>query len=388
MYDCIVIGAGPAGLMAAIQASKKNKILVIEKNSISGKKLLLTGGGRCNVTNLKNNTDFLEEIQHNKKYLYRTINNFGPNDICEYFTKNKVPLKSEKEDRIFPVSSKSIDILNALLINTNRAQFKYSEIVLNIINGKTKIVLTNKGSYRTRNVIIATGGSSFKATGSTGDNIMFAKKLNQPIVELSPAETGIDLEEKTDLAGTSFEIVEVKYFKKSTIGNLIFTHSGLSGEAIMRISEHIYKGTKKEIFIDFLPNIEISELKNLIRKYEGEKEIISFLSTWFSRKFTAYLIDKLNIPKKVKYLNDKEIDRILVLIKLCPFKVKSVWNLEKAYVTSGGIDLKYINSQTMESKINKGIYFVGEALDIHGPIGGYNITLALSTGYTAGINIL
>lgn len=387
MYDCIVIGSGPAGLMAAIESSKKNKTLLIEKNSTAGKKLLLTGGGRCNVTNLKNIEDFLDEVEYNKKYLYRTINNFGPEDIYKYFVKNKIFLKEEKENRIFPVSNKSVDILNGLLINASKVQFKYNEIVINIINGETKVVVTNKGEYETRNIIIATGGSSFRSTGSTGDNLKFAKILNQPVVPIFPAETGIDLVEKNNLAGTSFEMVEVKYIRKSTIGNLIFTHTGLSGESIMRMSEHIYKGHKKEISIDFLPYIQSSEIKNLINKYDGEKEIMSFLNTLFTRKFSVYLLSKLNLPKKIKSLNDQQIDKIINLIKSFTFKVKGVWSLEKAYVTAGGIDLKYINTQTMESKINKGIYFVGEALDIHGPIGGYNITLALSTGYTAGNNV-
>lgn len=387
MYDCIVIGAGPAGLMAAIEASKNHKTLLIEKNAAAGKKLLLTGGRRCNVTNLKSNDDFLHEINYNIKYLYSTINKFGPNDVHEYFIRNKIVLKEEKDNRIFPASNKSIDILNALLTNTKKVEFKYNENVLNIINDPVKKVITNKNSYITKNIIIATGGSSFKRTGSTGDNIKFAKILNQPVIPLFPAEVGIILEEKNDLAGTSFENVEVKINNKSAIGNLIFTHFGLSGEAIMKISEYIYKDLKKEVIIDFLPNVEINELKTEIQNFNREKEVVSFLNTMFSKRFSLYLINKLKINKKMKSLNNKEIDRIVNIIKSFLFKVKRTENLERAYVTGGGVDMKYINSQTMESKINKGIYFVGEALDVHGPIGGYNITLALSTGYTAGTSI-
>ncbi len=305
MYGCVVVGAGPAGLMAAIQASQNHKILLIEKNATPGKKLLLTGSGRCNVTNLKNNNDFLHEVDYNKKYLYSTINIFGPHDIYEYFSINKIILKEEKDNRIFPASNKSSDILTALLKNTQKVEFKYNENVLNILDGKLKTVITNKAEYLTKNIIIATGGSSFKSTGSAGDNMKFAKKLNQPTVPLSPAEVGIILKEETNLAGTSFDNIEVKIKNKSSIGNLVFTHSGLGGEAIMKISEHIYKNSEKEIFIDFLPSMGVDELKNKIKNYDSEKQLISFLSDLFSKKFSLYLANKLDLNKKIKSLNNK-----------------------------------------------------------------------------------
>ncbi len=387
MYDCIIIGAGPSGLMAAIQASENNKTLLIEKNSTPGKKLLITGGGRCNLTNLKSNNDFLDEVEYGKKYLYSAINKFGPSDIYDYFMQNGVPLKEEKDNRIFPVSNKSADILRALSKNTKNVEFKYREKVINIKNGEIKEVVTCKNIYKTKKIIIATGGSSFKSTGSDGDNMKFAKILNQPVIPLFPAETSVILEEKTDLAGTSFENVKIKFGNKHKTGNLIFTHGGLGGEAIMKMSEHIYKSAKKEILIDFLPHIELNEFKTLLNNFDREKEIVSFLNTFFSKKFSTYLTGKLKIGKKIKSLNSQEIDRTANLIKSFSFKVKGTESLEKAYVTGGGIDMKQIDCRTMESKISKGIYFVGEALDIHGPIGGYNITLALSTGYIAGKNI-
>lgn len=268
MYDCIIIGAGPAGLMAAVEAGKNNKTLVIEKNSLPGKKLLLTGGGRCNVTNLKSNNDFLDNVDYNKKYLYSVINKFGPNGVYNFFIQNGVPLKEEKDNRIFPVSNKAKDILNALISNTKNVEFKYSETVLDIKNGKIKKVITDKNRYKTKNIIIGAGGSSFKNTGSSGDNMKFAKILNQPTVPLFPAETSVILEEKTNLAGISFENVRINFENRCTFGNLIFTHSGLSGEAIMKMSEHIYKSTQKGILIDFLPNINFIELKTLLNNFD------------------------------------------------------------------------------------------------------------------------
>lgn len=373
IYDCIIIGAGPAGLMAAIEASKNCKTLTVEKNTAPGRKLLLTGGRRCNVTNSKSNSDFLDEVGYNKKYLYSTINKFGPQDIYDFFVQNGVPLKEEKDNRIFPISNKASDILNALLKNTKNVEFKYSETVLNIKNGEIKEIITDKNSYKTKNVIVATGGSSFKTTGSSSDNMKFAKTLNQPTMPLFPAETSVFLEEKPDLTGTSFENAKIKFEKKITTGNLIFTHSGFSGEVIMKLSEHIYKSDKKELLIVFIPNISTDEFKDLLNNFDKGKELISFLSILFSRKFGLYLIDKLKINEKIKSLNSQEIDKIINLIKSFPFKIKNVESLEKAYVTGGGIDMKYINCRTMESKINKGIYFVGEALIFMGQLAGVTL---------------
>lgn len=387
MYDVIIIGAGPAGLMAAIIASEKNKVLVIEKNPSAGKKLLLTGGGRCNVSNLKSNRDFLDIVYYNKKYLHSALSKFGPDDIYRYFTSNGVALKIEKEDQLFPVSDKANDILQALLKNTKNVDFQYNETVIDINNEEVKEVITNRRKYKSKNVIIATGGVSFPKTGSTGDHLKFAEKLNQPLTSLFPAETSIILKEKNNLMGTSIETVEVKYMKKRTTGNLMFTHKGLSGSSIMKMSEHIYLNKEKNITIDLLPNYTKEELLKSIEQYDLEKQLSSYLHTFFTKRFVEYIISRLKMNKKIKSLHKSEQIKVIQYLKNMSFEVEKVEDIEKAYVTGGGIDLNYIDTTTMQSKINKGIYFVGEGLDIHGPIGGYNITLALSTGYLAGSSI-
>lgn len=387
MYDAIIIGAGPAGLMAGIEASKNKNILLIEKNNTPGKKLLITGGGRCNLTNLKTNNDFLNNVDYNKKYLFSTINNFGPKDIYDFFVKNGVVLKEEKENQIFPFSNKASEILEILIKNTSKMKINYNEKVINIfLHQDYKEVITNKNSYKTKNIVIATGGSSFKQTGSDGDNIKFASSIKQPIVPIFPAETSIELEEKLDLAGVSFDSVQVIYQKQNSFGNLIFTHKGLSGTSIMKMSEHIYKSEKKIINIDLIPDINKEDLIEKLNKFDRDKELGTFFSMFFSKRFSSYLVNRLNKKSdiKIKQLNSKDIVEISSLLKYMNFNVKKVNDLETAYVTGGGIDLKYLDSKTFESKINEGIYFAGEALDIHGPIGGYNITLALSTGYTVG----
>jgi len=386
MYDVIIIGSGPAGLMAGI-ASKNINSLILEKNNIAGKKLLLTGNGRCNLTNLKSNNDFLNSVDYNKKFLYSAINKFGPKEVYEYFNDCGLLLKEEDNNRIFPLSNKASDIVDVLVKNT--CNIKYEEEVIEIKNYDLyKEVITKTNIYKTKNVIISTGGSSYKITGSTGDNMVFAKQLNQPTISLYPTEVGVILKDKLDIAGTSIDNVIITYKKYKKQGNLIYTHRGLSGTSIMSLSEFIYLNTEKEIKIDLLPSYTKEELISYIKNYDREKEILTCLNTLFSKRFSLYLLERLNIKsEKIKSINSKDLLKIIDNIKELKYEVDRVCSLDEAYATGGGIDMKYIDTTTMESKINKGIYFAGEALDIHGPIGGYNITLALSTGYLAGKSI-
>lgn len=386
MYDTIIIGAGPAGLMAGITSKKNN--LILEKNKSAGKKLLITGGGRCNITNNKSNKEFLDNIDNNKKFLYSTINNFGPKDIIYFFEKNNVLLKEENDNKVFPLSNKSFSILEVLL-NNCKAKINYNEEVKSITREDNFfIVKSNKESYKSKKILIATGGSSFSNTGSNGDNMKFAKTLNQPVINIYPAELGINLKEKLNLSGTSVKNVSVKVNKIVKSGNLIFTHSGFGGESIMNISEYIYKDNLSEIEIDFLPELTIENLTQEILNYSRDKEFHSFIEQYFSKKLTNYFLDLFGIKReiKIKQMSKKDIEKFLN-IKNIKYDIKNKNNIELAYVTGGGIDMKYINSRTMESTKIKNLFFAGEALDIHGPVGGYNLTLALSTGYTAGLNL-
>lgn len=389
MYDVIVIGAGPSGMMASIMASKKNKVLLLEKNEHSGKKLLITGGGRCNLTNLKSNREFLEEVDYHKKYLYSSIHHFGPHDIYDFFTSRGVKLKEEADQKIFPVSNKSSDILACLLDEMRTVEVHYKEPVIDIkLQGEMKEVITAKTTYRAHNIIVATGGASFPETGSTGDHMKLAKQLLQPTVPLFPAETYLDLMENiVDLAGTSFEYVEIHYRKIKKSGNLIFTHRGISGSSVMKISEFVFLNSENQISIDFLPTMRLDDFIASLSEFDREKEVATFLTTFFSKKFSNFLASKFQMEGTIKTYSMKKWNVLFTSLKSFQVEVKCVGPLEKAYVTGGGIDLNSIDSKTMESKFNKGVYFVGEALDVHGPIGGYNITLALSTGYSAGISI-
>ena len=384
MFDLIIIGAGVSGLMAGIKSNVNT--LILEKNNEAGKKLLISGNSRCNLTNNKSNDQFLLNIEVNRKHLYSTINNFGPKEIMDFFIKNDVLLKEETDNKIFPLNNKSESILKVLLKNCKHT-INYNEEVIDI-NKKDNYfeIVTNKNKYLTKKLIIATGGSSYKHTGSTGDNIKFAKKLGQPIVDIYPVEVPIILTNKADLAGTSIDNVLVKCNKIKKSGTFLFTHKGISGSAVMAISEYVYKQNAKEIEVDFLIDYNNDEFLNIINNYDKEKEIHTFLETIFTKKLSLYFLNNINMNKslKIKQLNNRDKINLIREIKEKRYEIKKVEDINYAYVTGGGIDMKYINSKTMESTIIKNLYFTGEALDTHGPIGGYNITLALSTGYTAG----
>lgn len=393
MYDTIIIGAGPSGMMSSIKASEaKQKVLLIEKNNKLGKKLELTGGTRCNLTNLKRNDDFIKEIPVNNKFLYSSLNQFGPQDIYNYFSSSGVPLKVEDNDRVFPKSNKSqtiIDVLHKKLISNN-VEINLNEKVKSIINHSkdNKEIITDKGVYRAKKVIIATGGKSYPQTGSTGDGYIFCENLNQPITKLYPAETFLITKDKLLLAGITLDDVVIKLDKYEVSGSLLFTHQGISGPAAFKISEKVYQSLKEKkgatITIDFIPNYTEEELLKMLNNYDSKKELNSFVKLYLPKKLSDYLINEEEAKKKVSLLSKEKKKIIINILKKYPLEIKATGSIEQSFVTGGGVDLKYINPKTMESIKNPGVYFVGELLDIHGHTGGYNITIALSTGFAAG----
>lgn len=389
MYDVIVIGAGPAGLMASITASKNNKkVLLIEKNNDIGKKLSITGGGRCNLTNNKPINTFISEL--NNKFLYSSLSNFGPKEIIKYFNNLNVELKEEEDNKIFPVSNKSKTIIDALKYELNDVELKLNEYVISIeIKDDLKIIKTNNGIYKSNNIIIATGGLTYPNTGSTGDGYIFAKSINQNITDLYPSETYLITKDKYNLEGITLENINIIYNKKIINGSLLFTHVGLTGPSIFKISEYVYKdllnNSEVSIFIDLIPKYKDFELSNMINK--NDKIIINdFLKPYLPKRLNEYICGT-SYDKKIMEISKKDRNILINKLKRYEIKIVSTGPIEQAFVTGGGVDTKYINPKTMESTINKGIYFVGEVLDVHGNIGGYNITIALSTGYTAAINV-
>lgn len=392
MYDVVIIGGGPAGLMAGITIKNK-KVLLIDKNDRIGKKLSITGGGRCNLTNNKPLNLFLNEIPVNSKTLYSTLTNFGPNEIMNYFSNLGVKLKVEDNERVFPISNNSntiIEVLEKELLK-NKVELKLKETIKNIeIFNDKKVITTDKGRYESYNIVIATGGFSYPLTGSNGDGYRLAKKINQPVTNIYPAETYIKINGVSSLSGITIDNVKVTFDKKSVIGSLLFTHVGLSGPTIFKLSGDIYNKLTTikdvQIIIDFIPNFNEEELFNKINNYDNIKEVNTFFKEFVPKKVVDYLLSKYS-SLNLNNISNLEKRQVINLIKNYPFKVEETGSLEESIVTGGGVDMKDINSKTMESKIHKGLYFVGEVLDIHGHTGGYNITLALSTGYSVGIAI-
>ncbi len=392
MYDTIVIGSGPSGMMASIKSSENgNKVLLIEKNDKLGKKLALTGGTRCNLTNLKSIENFIKEIPINNKALYSILNQFSPQDIYNYFTELGISLKIEDNDRVFPISNKSQTIIEALQneMICNNVEIHLNEVVTDIVNNETfKEIITNIRSYTTKKLIIATGGCTYPQTGSTGDGYMFANKLEQPVAKIYPAETFLITKNKLPLAGITLDNVIINLGKSNTNGSLLFTHHGLSGPATFKISEKVYHQLKVtptiDLVIDLIPNYSAEELLNMLNAYNPKKEIISFFKDYLPKRIVDYIIGEVNSKLKNEVLSKIKKQEIIKSLKEFIIEIKATGSMEQSFVTGGGIDMKFINPKTMESIKNPGIYFAGELLDIHGHTGGYNITIALSTGFIAG----
>ncbi|MDF2699596.1 MAG: NAD(P)/FAD-dependent oxidoreductase [Haloplasmataceae bacterium] len=410
MYDAIVIGAGPSGMMCAITASKNNnKVLIIEKNDVIGKKMRLTGGGRCNITNLKDTAEFVKSLPiKNGRFLFSALSNFNPHDIYHYFESLGIKLKVEDHDRVFPVSDKAIDFVDALkqdLINKN-VEIIYNSNVINIeIHSDYKIVKTETQDLKTKNIVIATGGMSYPHTGSTGVGHDIAENLNHSVTELFPTESPIISNDpiitSKELQGISFSnvilsLVDNTKILKSHQADLIITHFGLSGPVALKLSQFVYHYLKdhKEalLLLDVLPNISYDNLiKELKEKRDNNStKLVKTVFKGFSQnRFIEFILKQIHLNNELKMadLANSQIEDFVKSLKSFEIKAHDVKPISVAFVTGGGVSLKEINPQTMESKIIPGLYFVGEVLDLHGYTGGYNITIALSTGYTAGISI-
>lgn len=401
MINCIIIGSGPAGLMAAnvLEANKVNYIL-IDKNHAVGRKLLITGGTRCNVTNIFEVDEFINQLKiKNKRFLYSTLSSFGTKEVKEFFTTHGVDLKLEKAYQLFPKSSKSGDIVNALMENINRENLLLSTNVDNIEKTKNGYkVETNTKDYLSKNLIIATGSKSYPKTGSTGDGVIWGEELGHKIIPFYPAETHVYSQfvkkNKEFLQGISIQECELNVNSKKKIykGDLIFTHFGLSGPLVQDISELLYFETLKgkvELNIKLTKYSE-HEINQLFESKENQsKRVIRLLEKLTIKRLAKYILSSLNFEDDKLVASISKNDKQLIFNALLKFNVliDRVESIENAFVNGGGISTNEINPATMESKINEGLYFIGETLNVHGPIGGFNITIALSTGYTAANNI-
>lgn len=415
----LIIGGGPAGMMSAISAKQKNsknEVIILEKNDRLGKKLLITGKGRCNITSSLNIEDFIKNIPGNGKFLYSVFNEFDNKDIISFLNKQGLSVKEERGNRIFPITDKSIDVLNCFIkkIEELKITVKYDtkaeELLIDNNNEESKIygVKTNKGNILSDRVIIATGGKSYPLTGSTGDGYTMAKKAGHSITELNPSLVPLETYEKEEckkLQGLSLKNVKIQIIDKTKnkiiyedFGEMIFTHFGVSGPIILSSSAHLirYKNIKqlmkdKKILlkIDLKPALEEEKLDNrILRDFSAEKnkQYKNSLEKLLPQKLIPVIIEKSNInkEKRVNEITKLERRKLVELLKGVEFYISKFRPIEEAIITAGGINIKEINPKNMESKKIKGLYFAGEIIDVDGYTGGFNLQIAYSTGYVAG----
>ncbi len=392
MYDVIVIGAGPSGLMCCANAKGSAKILLLEKNDKLGSKILASGNGRCNVCNLKSNMDFLEEITtSNKKFILSSLSEFSSYDICDYFYERNVSLKQEEDDKMFPVSDKAVDILNAIVKDIpSNVTIKLSESLIDLTYDNVFKVVTNKETYMAKKVVLAMGGKSYPALGTTGDAYDILKKFDLKINTLLPAlvplNSNLELIKNKSLQGQTLENILVSYKNKSFYGNVLITHFGVTGPAIFRISEFVVKDllNNKEVTInlDLIPDVSYDTLFNNAIS-DQSKRIQSIFKGLVNQTVLKVILGSY-FNEKISTLGNKVVSKIINLFKEFSVPIYDNKGFKSAFVTSGGLDLKEVDAKTLEVKKVPNLYVCGELLDIHGPTGGYNITMCLSMGHKVG----
>ncbi|MBP3315135.1 MAG: NAD(P)/FAD-dependent oxidoreductase [Clostridia bacterium] len=399
-----VIGGGAAGLMAAISASKMGAdVTLFEKNDRFGKKLAITGKGRCNVTNDCTVEEFLQNVPTNPRFLYSALGRFDTADTKDFFESAGVPLKVERGRRVFPVSDKADDIVKALVREAKAAGVRTAfEKVLSInsADGKVSTITTDKASYSTGAVIICTGGRSYPRTGSDGDGYAFAKALGHTVTPLLPSLVPMTSQSKLcpslqglSLKNVSLSIVDRTSGKEvySDFGEMMFTHFGLTGPMILSASAHIPDAPsgKYEAHINLKPALDEKTLDARIiadfNKY-ANKDFVNALSDLLPQKLIPVVISLSGIDarKKVNSITKEERHALGDVIRCLRISISGFRPINEAIVTKGGISVKEVNPKTMESKLCQGLYFAGEVLDVDAYTGGYNLQIAFATGVLAG----
>lgn len=405
-YDVAIIGGGPAGMMAAIKASARGaKVVLIEKNPGFGKKLLITGGGRCNITQAEfNNKKFVEKLGKKGQFLFSSLSVFGPKEVTDFFEKNGLKTKIERGGRVFPVSDKSKDVLNVLLkcLNKNKVKFLLNQEVIgfNIKDGLVESAELKEKEIIAKSFILATGGAAYPGTGSTGDGYLFAQKMGHKIIKPMPALAPIETKENwvKGLAGLTLKNVNVSIFQNnkkhdSKFGEMIFTHKGVSGPIILDLSKKIGELMTTgavNLKIDLKPALDVLTLdKRLQRDFKSNKDFKNYLPDLIPQRLGNLIIKFTGISpdKKLNFINKEERKKISDFLKCLELTVKGLADFDQAIITSGGVDLKEIESRTMQSKIIKNLFFAGEIIDLDGPTGGYNLQICWSTGFAAGANV-
>lgn len=406
MKRVAVIGAGAAGLMAAYAAARNgNSVTVFEKNEKCGKKIYITGKGRCNLTHDCDEREFLQNVVSNPKFLTGAIYAFSPAETVRFFEEGGLKLKTERGARIFPASDKASDVTKCLenFCKNVGVIFKFNEQVtkIDILHSTVSHIITEKGEYNFDCAVVCTGGLSYPLTGSTGDGYGFARAAGHEIVTLKPGLCGLDLKGTyfKDLQGLSLKNVGLGVYYggkcvKSFFGEMLFTHYGISGPVVLSASSLINRLdlSKVKLVLDLKPALSDDQLnKRILRDFDEykNKSLFNCLKELLPSAIIPVILDRSGVDgeKKVNSVTKTERMNILTCVKKFDMLVSSLRGFDEAIITCGGVDVKQIDPKTMESKLVKGLYFCGEVLDVDAFTGGFNLQIAFSTGFAAGSSI-
>ena len=409
MRKIVIIGGGAAGLMAAISAGEKyrnipSSITIIEKNPKVARKVMITGKGRCNVTNNCDIETLISNTPKNPRFLYSAFSIFSPDDVMTFFENNGVPLKTERGNRVFPVSDKAVDIVDALFNVAKKYKCKIINCEADSISEKDGAVcgvnLKSGDFIEADSVILATGGMSYPVTGSTGDGYRMAKELGHTITDIKPSLVPLCCHEGfcTKLSGLSLKNVLLQVFEKDKkrpvfkeFGEMLFTHFGISGPLVLSASAKMRYMDKKEYIakIDLKPALTLEQLDNRVLRDFSElqnKDFINSLDKLLPKSLIPVIVSLSGIAPntKVNQISREERLNLCSVIKGFTLHITGTRPIEEAIITSGGISVKEINPASMESKIVKNLFFAGEIIDVDAFTGGFNLQIAFSTGYLAG----
>ncbi len=404
-HDLIIIGGGAAGMTAACMAAGRygKSVLLLERNPRLGRKLLITGKGRCNITNNCDVNGLITNIPRNPRFLYSAFHNFSSDDTIAFFEGLGVPVKTERGNRVFPQSDRAYDIANALERELRRLNVEVrTERALRLLleEGRITGVRCESGAeYFSSSVLIATGGKSYPLTGSTGDGYELAKQAGHSIVPLAPSLIPVLTEEKDvkDMQGLSLKNVTLTVSQNgkpiySELGEMLFTHFGVSGPLVLSASAHMREPDKHRyrMEIDLKPGLTEEQLdKRLLRDFSQNlnRDIINSLGALLPRKMIPVVLKRSGIPfeTKIHEITKEQRQSFLHAIKAFPLHPIGFRPIEEAIITSGGVDVKEVNPKTMESKLLEGLFFAGEVLDVDGYTGGFNLQIAFATAHLAAL---
>lgn len=406
VYDVAIVGAGAAGLFTAVHCAKRGKsVILYDKNKYPGRKLRITGKGRCNICNYSDNDNILKNIVHNEKFMYSSLNNYSANDLIKFFNDNGIKTKVERGNRVFPQSDDAMEIINMFkkLIKDLNIEFKNESSVKDLEKNEDLFkIVSNSGVDYAKNLVIACGGMSYKVTGSNGDGYKLAEKFGHSIkpikASLVAMNTSLSKEDRLELMGLSLRNVKVKVInkKKKTIftdfGEMLFTHFGISGPIILSASSYMKDDEDYTIYLDLKPALNEEQLDNkLLMLFEEEhlKSIGKVLENLLPKKLINIFLKAIDLDYYKKACDITKLERAAIINNLKHFNLKynSLRDIDEAIITAGGVNVKEIDPKTMESKLVNKLYIVGEVLDIDALTGGYNLQIAFSTAYQAAMSI-